>query len=138
MMIIDATDAILGRVSSYVSKQLLKGENIEIVNAEKIIITGKPSDIEKKYLERIQRGSPQHGPFYPKRPDLIVSRAIRGMLPRKKPSGKAALGKLRVHLGVPKQLASKDMIRFAEKQKAIECDFVRIEDLSRKLGWKGE
>ena len=37
--IIDATDLVLGRLCSKVAKRLIGGEKIEIVNAEKTIIT---------------------------------------------------------------------------------------------------
>ena len=39
-MIINGEDQILGRLASIVSKKLLEGENIVIVNAEKIVISG--------------------------------------------------------------------------------------------------
>lgn len=132
-MIIDAEDAILGRMSSFVAKNLMKGESIDIVNAERAIITGNPVTAEKKYLARKSRGSPQHGPFYPTTPSLMVRRAIRGMLPYKKPKGREAFKKLRVYAGKPKEFDGKDVMRFAEKQKDVECRFIRIEELSRKL-----
>lgn len=132
-MIIDAEDAILGRLSSFAAKHLLKGENVDIINAERAIITGNSEGIENKYLERVQRGSPQHGPYYPSTPNLMVKRTIRGMLPYKKPSGMAAFKRLRVYSGMPKALEGKEIMRFAEKQKPVECQFIRIEDISRKL-----
>lgn len=133
IMIIDAEDAILGRLSSFVAKHLIKGENVDIINAERAIITGNPEATEKKYFDRTQRGSPQHGPFYPSTPNLMVRRSIRGMLPYKKPSGMAAFKKLRVYSGSPKAFEGKEVMRFAEKQKPVECQFMRIEDISRKI-----
>ena len=49
MKIIDGTNAILGRLASYTAKELLKGEEIIIVNCEKIIITGNKKNIEENF-----------------------------------------------------------------------------------------
>jgi large subunit ribosomal protein L13 len=136
-MIVDAKDAIAGRLAAYTAKQLLKGESIHIINAERAIITGDPVGIEQKYKERRERGSPQHGPFYPKSPDMLLRRMIRGMLPYKQPKGRVAFKKLRVHIGTPEDLKTGEKMLFAEKQKAVECKFMRIGDLSKKIGWSG-
>jgi len=93
-IIIDAENAVIGRLASYAVKQSLRGKHVAIVNAEKAIITGDPKVTENKILERLQRGSPQHGPFYPKSPDMILRRMIRGMLPYKQPKGRSAFKKL--------------------------------------------
>ena len=135
MLVIDATNARLGRLASYVAKLALKGEEIAIVNAEKAIITGDPQMVTQRYLARRQRGSPHHGPFFPKRPDLIVYRAIRGMVPRKKAKGREALRRIKIYLGVPDELKDKEITRFAEMQKPIECKYITIYELSRRLGW---
>ena len=135
-MIIDARDAIVGRLSSYAAKQLMNGESINIINADRAIITGDPVAIEGKFKERRERGSPQHGPFYPKSPDMILRRTIRGMLPYKQPKGRNAFRKLRVYSGAPEDVKG-DKMMFAEKQKPIECRFIRLGDLSKKIGWRG-
>lgn len=136
IMIIDARDAIVGRLASYAAKHLMKGESVEIINAERAIITGSPAEIESKFREKRERGSPQHGPFYPKSPDRILRRTIRGMLPYKQPKGRDAFRKLRVYVGIPEDLKG-DKMAFAEKQKAVVCRFVRLGDMSKKMGWKG-
>ncbi len=135
-MIIDATGAKLGRLATFVAKKLLDGEKIIIINAEKAIITGNPDNIVEKYLQRRQRGSPQHGPFFPKRPDLIVRRAIRGMLPYKKPKGRKTFRNLKVMIGEPKRVEEK-IIKFAEKQKPIKTRSITIYELAKRIGWNG-
>ena len=45
MKIIDGTDATLGRLASYAAKQALQGEEIVVLNCEKVIITGKRKSI---------------------------------------------------------------------------------------------
>ena len=54
--IINAEDAIIGRLASIVAKRLLSGEQIVIVNAEKALISGKPGSIARKYLDRYRPG----------------------------------------------------------------------------------
>ena len=49
MTVIDAEGAILGRLASEVAKRVLRGEEITIVNAEKVIITGNRDWIIKTY-----------------------------------------------------------------------------------------
>jgi large subunit ribosomal protein L13 len=44
-MIIDATNATLGRLASFVAKQALQGKKVIIVNSEKAIITGDKKGI---------------------------------------------------------------------------------------------
>lgn len=117
MIVIDATDQILGRMASVVAKRLLKGESIAIVNAEKAIITGDFRRIYEKYKTRYDLSrnvNPTKGPFYPRTPDRIVSRAVRGMLPWSKARGKDAFRRLRVYRGVPEDLEGKEFERLEE------------------------
>ena len=63
MKIIDGKDAVLGRLASYAAKEALKGEDIAIVNCEKIIITGNKAFTRENFLEKRRRvGSTQRGP----------------------------------------------------------------------------
>ena len=58
MKIYDAKDQILGRMATRVAKDLLKGENIVIVNCENACISGNPKKTIEQYLERRRRGDP--------------------------------------------------------------------------------
>ena len=133
-MIIDAKHAVMGRLASYAAKQLLKGNPVAIFNAENVIITGDPLEIKGKYLQRRRRGSPQHGPFFPRRPDLILRRTIRGMVDYKKEKGRAAMKKLRIHIGVPQDLDKKEAITL---KKEIRTNFITLGELAKALGWQG-
>jgi len=132
VVIIDGENAILGRLASNVAKRLVKNEIIYIVNADKIIITGDPNQIVKKYLERRARGSPQHGPFFPKTVTGIVRRTVRGMLPYKKAKGKK-LSNLRIFEGVPKNFENEKMEKM---EKDISCDFITLKELAKRIGGK--
>lgn len=129
-MIIDGKDAVLGRLASTTAKKLLKGEEITIINAEKIILTGRPNDIKQEYLKKRQIGSPQHGPFFPRQPEKIVRRTIRGMLPYKTPKGRAAFKKLRVYTGANGMEGEKIGV------KTIHSSYMTVKDVAKILGWK--
>lgn len=129
---IDAKNSVMGRLASAVAKKLDAGDVIVIVNADKAIITGNPKKIVGKYLETRRRGSPQHGPFFPKRPELIVRRTIRGMLP-KTGKGRLLLKKLRVYPGIPQEFNDKKFESVAVKE--VVSDFITIGELAKSLGW---
>jgi large subunit ribosomal protein L13 len=99
-VVVDARDCILGRVASNVAQRALDGERVAIVNAEAAVITGREESTMEKYRERTRVGS-DRGPYYPKRPDGIFKRAVRGMLPHKTTRGREALERVRVYVGNP-------------------------------------
>ena len=107
MKIIDAEGLILGRMSSAIAKQLLAGEEIVIINAEKALITGKKRMILDEYQKMREISHARKGPHYPRMPDMILKRTIRGMMPYQKPSGRQALKNLKVYIGIPKEFVSK-------------------------------
>ena len=135
-VVVDAGDCILGRVASEVAQRALAGERIAIVNAEDAVITGDKEDIFENYRTRIQLGS-DRGPYYPKRPDTIFKRSVRGMLPYKKPRGREALENVRVYVGNPYE---DDDDREAEILEDTSLDrlsnirFVHLGEVSDQLG----
>ncbi len=124
---IDGTNAIMGRLAASVAKDLLAGNKVSIVNAERIIITGDRLQIVNDYLERRRRGSPHHGPFFPTRPDAIVRRCIRGMLPYKTNKGRNAYKNLRV------SIRGEGGTRI--EQKKVKTSFVTVGKVAEALGW---
>lgn len=131
MTVVDGTDAVLGRMASVCAKKLLQGEEVRIINAEKALITGRPASTNEKYIRLRQIGSPQHGPFYPRRPDGIVRRAVRGMLPKTK-KGRAAMKRLRVEIGNPEDEKG-DRVAVRE----IRTGYITTGKLAKQLGWQG-
>jgi large subunit ribosomal protein L13 len=99
-LVVDARDCILGRVASQVAERALDGERIAVVNAEAAVITGDEESTMETYRTRSELGS-DRGPAFPKRPDRIFKRAIRGMLPYRRDRGRAALENVRVYVGNP-------------------------------------
>ena len=102
--IIDGTNAVLGRLASYAAKQALLGEEIVILNCEKVIITGSRRDIMEKFESRRKKiGSGQKGPKYSRLAHLIVKRAVRGMLSHRSGRGKEAFRRIKCYQGVPEE-----------------------------------
>ncbi len=113
-MIIDATDLIVGRLTSIVAKKAILGEKIDIINAEKAVITGTRQQIVDHYKHKRSRGGPTFGPFIPKKEDRFVRRIIRGMLPHKQEKGRKAFRNVMCHIGVPEEFQNKKAESFPE------------------------
>ena len=114
MKVIDATNLVLGRAAAQVAKAAMDGEEIALVNSENAVILGKRSSIVKEYLKRDKLGTRYQGPFFPKMPDRILKRAIRGMLPSHKPRGREAFKRLKVYVGIPDELKGEKSIKIEE------------------------
>ncbi|HKZ94085.1 MAG TPA: 50S ribosomal protein L13 [Candidatus Bathyarchaeia archaeon] len=137
--VIDASGLILGRMASKVAKRLLLGEPIIIVNAEKATLSGRRLSRVKEAKEFLKVGHPGKGPFHPRRPDQIVRRTVRGMLPRRKPKGANALRRLRVFLGVPSELKTAKMQTIPDAHVGkLKCPYVTIEEFAKQIGYKPE
>ena len=114
MDIIDAADIVLGRLASFVANRLRGkhrcdytphldcGDNVVIINAEKIALTGKKLQDKKFYWHTGYPGGIKEtnaektltGKF----PERLIQRAVKRMIP-KGPLGYAQLGNLRVYAG---------------------------------------
>lgn len=137
MKVYDATNMILGRLSTRVAKDLLRGEMVHIVNAEKAVVSGKPQFTIAFYLKKIQRGDPRHGPFYPKTPQGIVRRTVRGMIPYKKPLGRQAFKRLRVWIGSPNEFKNKELVKLKEADaNKLRTKSITVGELSFAIGGK--
>jgi large subunit ribosomal protein L13 len=135
-MIVDATGLVLGRLASVTASHLLKGEDVRIVNAEKAVITGRRESIYAEYGAARARGSKEGGPFFPRRPDMIIKRTVRGMLPHKKGRGRDAMSRLRVYIGVPREFAGTELEQpeGAKMRQTSTINYIELGDLSRRLG----
>jgi large subunit ribosomal protein L13 len=138
-IVVDGTNLIAGRLCSNVAKLLLQGNKVSIVNCENIMISGTRKNIlgeYKKFLEIASILHPKHGPYHPRRPDTIISRMVRGMLPRKKTSGQDALKRLRAYIGVPNELKSFEKIQFDNaKIRKSNAYYTSMAELGRNIGW---
>lgn len=112
-VLIDATDLIVGRLSSEAAKIIRGkhkpgytphvdcGDNVIIINAEKVRFTGKKMD-DKEYIS--YTGYPGGQRFATprewmrKNPALILENSIRGMLPKTR-LGRALFGNVHIYVG---------------------------------------
>ena len=134
MKIIDGKGAVLGRLSSFVAKELLKGEEINIVNCEQIIITGNKKRIQEDFEEkRTKVGSGQKGPKVSRLSEKIVKKAIRGMLPNhRKGRGKEAFKRVKCYVGIPKEfVGSKKILAGKQPKVPNKSKIVMIKEISK-------
>ncbi len=134
--LVNADGLILGRMASVVAKKLLNGEKVIIVNAEKAVISGKKRSKIAEAKEFLEVGAPKRGPFHYRRPDRILRKTVRGMLPFKQPKGKNALKKLKVFISVPEDLKDQPMVSIEEAQAAkLNGPHFTLADLAKQIGW---
>ena len=135
-MIIDAENLIVGRLASIVAKKALLGEKIDIVNADKAVIVGRKEGIFEKYKRQSERGEPFHGPFLPKKPDRLLKRIIRGMLPYKQTRGRDAFKRIKCHIGIPDELKDKKIISLEEADvtKTKNLRYINLAKICEFLG----
>jgi large subunit ribosomal protein L13 len=126
--IVDAEGKILGRLASEIAKLLRgkhkptftahldMGDNVIVVNAEKVVLTGRKSE-DKDYFRHSQ---------YPggikfvnikkiqgERPEFIIEHAVKSMLPKGR-LGRKIFGNLKVYAGIehPHQAQKPEPIEF--------------------------
>ncbi len=139
-IIVDATNAVAGRLASKVAKLLLDGYKVYVVNVEKALVTGKRKRVINDFKRRLEIKSNvnprRHGPFKPRSPEGIFRRMVRGMLPRRKPRGKEAFRRLRVYRGVPDNLKDKEATVFQDSlYRENPYGYVYLEEIAREIGW---
>jgi large subunit ribosomal protein L13 len=112
-VLVDATDVVLGRLASKVAKILRGknkpsftphvdcGDNVVIINAEKVRLTGNKLN-DKIYLsysgypggQRVQTPAE----LLAKYPERLIEKAVKGMLPKNR-LGSKIYGNLKVYVG---------------------------------------
>ncbi len=99
-IIYDGENAIFGRLASVVAKDLLKGNYVDIINCEEIIVSGDKKLFAKKILMKREMGSggSLKGPKYIRVADRLVKRMVRGMLPRDRMKGQDAIRRLKCYI----------------------------------------
>lgn len=132
-MIVDADGAILGRLATRLAKELLRGETITVINSEKVIVTGNPDAVVERFFEKRNKGDPNKGPFYPRQPDKLLKRVVRGMLPYKKDRGMKAFRRLKILIGNPENLSGEKISKTVDD---INCKYITVKDLCKELGAK--
>jgi len=136
---VDATGQIAGRMCSKVATQILSGKRIIVLNAEKALLSGKRDSLVEQWKQRLELGSkvnPIYGPLHPRRPDTILRRMVRGMVPKTKTSGKEALGRLRVFIGVPEKYSGVTMTKFDDALAPRPLPvYTTLGEIALRIGW---
>ena len=111
--IVDATDQILGRLAVSIANALRgrykptytphvdTGDYVIVTNADKIKLTGSKEEQKKYMFYSGYMGNEKYrsvADFREKRPEFIITNAVKGMLPKNKLSS-AMLKKLKVYRG---------------------------------------
>ena len=111
--VVDATDKTLGRLTSEIAKVLRgknkpvytphidTGDNVIVINAEKIKVTGKKLDQKVYYHHSDYVGGMKETTLremMAKKPEQVIELAVKGMLP-KGPLGRTMIKKLHVYAG---------------------------------------
>jgi large subunit ribosomal protein L13 len=129
MKIVDGEKAVMGRLASFVAKEILKGEEIAVINCEKIIITGNKKTIENDFqIKRSRYGDSHKGPIHSKTSEKIVKRAIRGMIPNHRIGrGREAFKRVKCYNKIPEEFKDKEMI----KMNSEKIKFIRVGELNK-------
>ena len=112
-ILIDANDVVLGRLASQVAKILRGknkpdftphvdcGDNVIIINADKVKLTGKKMT-DKVYIRHTGYPGGQRfatpADYLSRKPEFVIEKAVKGMLPRTR-LGAAVLKNLKVYAG---------------------------------------
>lgn len=111
--LVDAKDQVLGRVASNVATLIMgknkadfstnmdTGDNVVVINAEAIVLTGKKADTKEYFSHSTYAGGERILSFkqlLAKDPTLPFQKAVWGMLP-KNTRGRAMLKKLFIYAG---------------------------------------
>lgn len=117
-IIINAELANYGRLCSYIAKKALEGNEIIVLNSEKVLISGNKKDIIRKYsILKKKGGRSLKGPKISRIPFKFLKRGIRGMLPdHRRGIGKIAFSKIRCYNGIPEEFKMEKPIKIKIKE----------------------
>ena len=136
MKIIDASECIMGRLASSIAKELLNGENVHVINAEKTVISGTKQMVFNEYIDKRKLNHPRKGPYYPRIPHMMLKRAIRGMIPYQKPRGREAFKRLIIDVGTPTSLKDKEFIHISKAKMNSATKYITLGEIAKALGGK--
>ena len=132
--VINAQGLILGRMASIVAKRLLSGEEIIIVNEEKTIIIGSKTRIINDYQTKRKLTHARKGPKFPRLPDRILKRTIRGMLPYQQARGRTVYKKLKVYIGIPSEYKNTKSETLKQAVNIKNEKYLELGEVSKYLG----
>lgn len=142
LIVVDAKGHLLGRMASFVAKQLQLGQKVAIVRCESCLLGGKHYRNKLNFMDFLHKrcnSNPKHGPNHHKSPAQIVHRTIRGMLPHTTPKGAAALGRLKCFDGCPLSVNAKKKMVIPDALKAVRlaprARYSVLGNIAKECGW---
>ena len=137
MMVVNANELVAGRLASKVAKAICKGENVTVINAEKIVIVGNKEDILAKYTVKVDArvlANPHFGPKYDRVPSKMFRRMVRNMLPTKKSAKDRMIKQLKTFNGSAKGIDEKSAITFDDIKFNHRNNYMELKDVALLLG----
>ena len=141
-IVVDAKGHLVGRLASYVAKELQLGQRIVIVRCESALISGKHYRNKLNFMEFLRKRTntnPKKGPIHQKAPSRIMWRTIRGMIPHTTPKGAAAMGRLKCFDGVPCSLNARKKMVVPDALKAVRLaprsKYCVLGNVAQECGW---
>lgn len=136
MIIINGENLIMGRVLSRIAKYVLLGEEVALINCEKLMISGAKNVIisRQRFLADL-KGKPNRGRFYYSGPSNSVKRSLRGMLPVNN-RGKLALARVKCYTGIPDEFKNQKQETFQADNisKLPNMKYMAVADICKEMG----
>jgi len=130
-IVVDATGAILGRLCSFAAKQALLGKEVIIVNCQNALVSGQKSNVIAEYhVARVRGGTSLRGPHFPKSPERLVKRTVRGMLSFQQTRGITAHKRVICYNDVPAEYHAQKKIKIESNKKTKTMTLL---ELSQRL-----
>lgn|SRR3989338_1942889 len=136
MITIDGENLIMGRVLSRIAKYVLLGEEVSLVNCEKMMISGAKNVIliRQRFLADL-KGKPNRGRFYYSGPSDFVKRCLWGMLPKNN-RGKLAYARVRCYTNIPEQFKNgkHETYQADHISKLPNMKYTAVADVCKEMG----
>jgi len=137
MMIVNANELVAGRLASKVAKAIVRGENVTVINAEKLVIVGNKESIAAKYTVKVDAAvlsNPHFGPKYDRIPSKMFRRMVRNMLPTKKRAKDRMIKQLKTFNGSAKGIDEKSAITFEDIKFNHRNNYMQLKDVALLIG----
>jgi large subunit ribosomal protein L13 len=147
-IVVDATNQIVGRMASRIAKMLLEGWQVDVINAEKAVLSGEPTMVVRGYqilLDVKTHTNPYRNKIKrPRTPIGIVKDAVKGMLPKHNTRGREALRRFKAYIGEPEEIkkmveeGKAIMIKFPDADAVrLSGKYITVGEVAKRMGWKG-
>ncbi|VVB71090.1 50S ribosomal protein L13 [uncultured archaeon] len=136
VLVLNAENAIAGKLSACAAKSALQGVEVKIINSEKAVITGDKDYIVTRYFnkrEQKNKANPEESFKLSRRPDLFLKKMIKGMLPKHNRTGSDAEQRITCYYGNPENLKAETFKYTGDK---VKGKLTSIESICIALGWK--